>query len=534
MKRDVSALIRQCQRMGRFDDAIEYAEALECSTTPLSSTLITSIIRLYGESGQLGRALAMLSKMGEHNVAPNVHHFGALLQAARRAKQCDLALGLFDLMERKYGIRRNVVVYNTMIATAGEAQKLDLVLELLRKMEQEGIERDAFTYSAAIGACERKGQWQFAVDLYQDMVATCAGGTLGARIKPNVILLNNVLNACATGRQWKLALRLLVESRALGVAPDAISYSSVIIACGYAKECGTAKRIFDSIQGAVRDAGTYNAMLTAYERSGEWNEALALFRQMNDSSCLPDSKSYNIVIAACGQARQWQECLDLYADMQTKGVPRDAVIYNTVIAALQNAGQWSQARELLQTEAERGVPNCRLPQLLTAAEIFESAQEVYTQGFLEGKIQHWASPLKDTTTAPLSSSLDVEASSVSSSGLLYNISVGAEVGPDNATIRYRYMDLHKFPVSVAKTALDFVLNEMSGDKCFFDLRIITGRGNHVNSQGTRGVLRAEVEEYLRGLMPVGVLQIEETPGNDGCIVVKCESIKLWLDKRRGA
>ena len=517
----MGSLLRQCKRTGNFEAAIQYAEDLEHNAAPLSSSVVTSIIRLYGESGQLGKALAMLKKMGEQNVAPTEHHFGALLQAARRAKQCDMALGLFDLMVRKYFIKRNAVVYNIMIATAGEAQKLDLVLELLGKMDMEGVVRDAFTYSAAIGACERMGQWQHAISLYLDMLEkSVEDGSRGGGVRPNVVILNNVLNACATGRQWKLALRLLVESRDVGVVPDAISYSSVITACGYAKQPVTAKRIFDSMAESIRDTGAFNAMLTAYERAGEWQEALALFREMGTHTCAPDSKSYTIVMMACGHARQWQKCLDLYGEMQRAGVPRDTITYNTMISALQNAGQWSEARELLQAEADAApesdsASKRRIPELQTAAEIFESAQEVYSQGFLEGKIQHWGSPLKNITSMA-SSIVDGNGDGADSAALV--------------DVQYRYMDLHRFPVSVAKTAINFVFNEMKQGRVF-DLRIITGRGNHVNSQGTRGVMRGEVEQHIRELEPRGFLRVEPVEGNDGCIVVKRESIQAWLDHK---
>lgn len=520
---DVGSLLRQCKRAGNYEEAIQYAEDLEHNSSPLSSSVVTSIIRLYGESGQLGKALAMLKKMGEQNVAPTEHHFGALLQAARRAKQYDMALGLFDLMERKYHIKRNAVVYNIMIATAGEAQKLDLVLELLGRMDLEGVARDAFTYSAAIGACERMGQWQHAISLYLDMLEkTVNTSSSGGSVRPNVVILNNVLNACATGRQWRLALRLLVESRDAGVVPDAISYSSVITACGYAKQPVTAKRIFDSMAESIRDTGAFNAMLTAYERAGEWQEALALFREMGPHTCVPDSRSYTIAMMACGHARQWQECLDLYSKMQRDGVPRDTITYNTMIAALQNAGQWSQARELLQAEADAapegdGTAKRKLPELQTAAEIFESAQEVYSQGFLEGKIQHWASPLKNVKS---SANSDVEGDGD-----------GGDTAALMVDVQYRYMDLHRFPVSVAKTAIDFVFNEMLQQGRVFDLRIITGRGNHVNSQGTRGVMRGEVEQHIRELEPRGLLRVESVDGNDGCIVVKRDSIQAWLDHK---
>jgi hypothetical protein len=61
--------------------------------------------------------------------------------------------------------------------------------------------------------------------------------------------------------------------------------------------------------------------------------------------------------------------------------------------------------------------------------------------------------------------------------------------------------------------------------CPFDIHIIVGRGHHVNSSGTRGVLRIEIKEYLR--VKYGMVT-ETLAGNDGCLVVDKESINEWL------
>ena len=147
------------------------------------------------------------------------------------------------------------------------------------------------------------------------------------------------------------------------------------------------------------------------------------------------------------------------------------------------------------------------------------------------------------------------------------------------------MDLHGFPLSVAKAAIDFVFNEIVEtvrvrpitststststsrgrdidrdndrdrdrsnasasendvgvggdgdgdsdddiDSQLFDLRVITGRGNHINSSGTRGILREEIEQHVKDMEPQGILQVEYVAGNDGVIVVTKKSIRAWVE-----
>ena len=61
--------------------------------------------------------------------------------------------------------------------------------------------------------------------------------------------------------------------------------------------------------------------------------------------------------------------------------------------------------------------------------------------------------------------------------------------------------------------------------CAFDLHIITGRGNHINSSGTRGVLRFNIKDYLLDTYDIVA---ERIVGNDGCIIVTSSSINRWI------
>ena len=63
--------------------------------------------------------------------------------------------------------------------------------------------------------------------------------------------------------------------------------------------------------------------------------------------------------------------------------------------------------------------------------------------------------------------------------------------------------------------------------CAFDLHIITGRGNHINSSGTRGVLRFNIKDYLLDTYDIVA---ERIVGNDGCIIVTRTSINRWIGR----
>ena len=67
----------------------------------------------------------------------------------------------------------------------------------------------------------------------------------------------------------------------------------------------------------------------------------------------------------------------------------------------------------------------------------------------------------------------------------------------------------------------------SSSICEYDLHIITGRGRHINSKGTRGVLMTEIRAYLLNNYGLNAVKMK---GNDGCFILSKLSLNKWIMK----
>lgn len=54
-------------------------------------------------------------------------------------------------------------------------------------------------------------------------------------------------------------------------------------------------------KGCVPDVVTYTALISSYERSGQWQMALQAFQKMCAQGCKPDAIIYNAIIDALWQ-----------------------------------------------------------------------------------------------------------------------------------------------------------------------------------------------------------------------------------------
>eukprot|EP00967_Tisochrysis_lutea_P006245 scaffold7418_cov31-Tisochrysis_lutea.AAC.3 len=82
---------------------------------------------------------------------------------------------------RQAGIPPNTITYSAAISACDKAGEWTRALQLLRRMQTEGVPPDLIIFNAAIGACARAGEWQRAVSLLNDgMVSICAFARIAA------------------------------------------------------------------------------------------------------------------------------------------------------------------------------------------------------------------------------------------------------------------------------------------------------------------------------------------------------------------
>ena len=238
-------------------------------------------------------------------------------------------------------------------------------------------------------------------------------------------------------------------------------------------------------------------------------------------------------------------CLNYLYD---SGVMRDTVVFNAIISAVQNAARERLAEELmipsdveLHKQLVGGIeeygaqyPSNRWRTERLSEPMFVLARKLYQQGVIEGRLPPLV-PLDsnfiysnnetiagiDTNTTDTSNNKnDANGSAIS------NVPVTVPKSRSNPT---NTVDFHGVSRAVAQTALSLVLEDMkTGRRKPFDLYIITGKGTHKNSSGERGVLRKELQMFLLGLEPKGILKVTSVNDNSGLMVLPLEDIERWI------
>ena len=184
------------------------------------------------------------------------------------------------------------------IVALGRAGQADAALAALATLERErpgGARAALRCYNAALDACGRDrsdGALARSVALLRELEAR--GG-----VAPDVVSFNTVIAACERRAEWRVALRLLRAMRTErygGLRPDRISYNAAISACAKGAQPGRALALLREM-AAEHDAGgggpapdvvSYSAAISACAAAGGGDagarRALALLDEMRARS----------------------------------------------------------------------------------------------------------------------------------------------------------------------------------------------------------------------------------------------------------
>ncbi|CAM9627517.1 unnamed protein product, partial [Hapterophycus canaliculatus] len=369
---------------------------------------------------------------------PDIQTINTVMSACAKAGSWELALDVMEKGRRQDGLHPTRVTYNTAISACGRGGEADRAVRLLREMRADGLAPNAISFNSAIAACAVNGQWRRALSLLAEMEEAAAAVDGGgaeeggegrvAGPSPDGYSFSSAITACGRGGQWSLAVGLLSAMRRKGIAPGVVAFNAAISACGEAGQWERAVGLLRDMEAEAeerRDGGgsgggggdgnggggfsgpdrvSFNAAINACSNAGEWQQAVSLLEEMrrNAKQAEGDADALGVDtedLGGIGQQRQQRSNdpgvlssttgsgSDVVAEnseaaeaavgasaskadrrrqrgrrgkgSRAGGPTPDVVTYSTAITACSRAGNWERALQLLeQMQTEDGLaPN---------------------------------------------------------------------------------------------------------------------------------------------------------------------------------
>ncbi len=164
-----------------------------------------------------------------------------------------------------------------------------------------------------ISACGKAGAWEHAWQCFCDLPEMRLERNLGLNLW---LFKEGWMEAKQTQNTW-------YDNCALQTAGDfqsCIRYFEHVFSWIQSGQCSCSKCV-PSDFAMLRNTITFNSMIDAFDKGGEWKRAVWLLEQdlrgnLSEKSGLVDVIGFNAAISACEEAAKWEEALELLKQLQ--------------------------------------------------------------------------------------------------------------------------------------------------------------------------------------------------------------------------
>eukprot|EP00435_Cladocopium_sp_Y103_P005900 s857_g1.t3 len=248
--------------------------------------------------------------------------FSSFCSASEKGQQWHVALVLSKQVAEE-ALARDTVLRSSALSLQSLGR---IAVTLCVQEEPECL--DLICFNAVISACEKKGQWQWALHLLQQIRGN-------PKLRASVVSFNAAISACEKGGAWECSLELLKEITVETLLPDITSFNGAISAAASGRR---AEMVPDLVTFGAAVAASEAANLEFFGTlrllSSTWPMAILLLDQMASSAVEATLISFNAAMSACAQCFNWCAALQLFANITAPGLGLRADVFSLNAAVM--------------------------------------------------------------------------------------------------------------------------------------------------------------------------------------------------------
>ncbi|XP_019433240.1 PREDICTED: putative pentatricopeptide repeat-containing protein At3g15130 [Lupinus angustifolius] len=303
-------------------------------TSCLVNTPWNAIITGNSQSGSHLEALELFTRMCQNDVKPDVYTFCCVLNSIAALK-CLKSLRETHGLALKYGFDvKAISALNALADAYAKCESLESVEKIFNRME----EKDIVSWTTMVTAYCQYSEWEKGLAIFSQM--------RNEGFVPNRFTFSSVITACG-------GLCLLEHGHQIHglICKSSLDNETCIegaLIDMYAK-CGNlteAKKIFERISNP--DVVSWTAIISTYAQHGLVEDALELFKMMEQSGAKVNAVTLLCVLFACSHRGMVEDGLKIFHQMEdTYGVVPKMQHYACVVDLLGRIGRLDEAVEFI-------------------------------------------------------------------------------------------------------------------------------------------------------------------------------------------
>jgi len=407
-----SALIRSAVACGRYELARELFAENKVPEVQNYMALMCASAR----EKNLQEALRVLHELESASAASqtlrvDTSAYNCALDACVSCNDLQAARSLFERMKAQGYV--DIISYNTLLKGLALTQAWAQTESLLEEMRACCIQPNCVTYNSLINAAVKAENmsyvWRFVEDMGRQNVPvdeyTCSILTKVLRLTQNRedvdralrlidraaaasqddVFFSTLLDACIRLGDHARLKQILARLQRSRVSLSAHTAGVLIKAYGFTRQIDLAWQVWYDMADRwrlERTEATYGCMLEACVQCGSMDDALGVFRELQEK--LPGrtqtGRLHTLLIKGFAQRKEMHRALQVYEDMKEQDVPASLVTFNVLIDACARVGDMVKASELFTEMVTLAVE----PDLITYSTVIKGC---CVQGDLDRAVQ---------------------------------------------------------------------------------------------------------------------------------------------------
>ncbi|KAK8448679.1 hypothetical protein SEVIR_7G081300v4 [Setaria viridis] len=374
-------LICSCKEAGSYNDAVRIYNQMPKSGTQPNLRISCTMIDVFSMMERFSDAETIYLELKGSSSVLDMIAYSVIVRMYIKAERLEDACSVLAEMEKQNEIVPDKYLFLDMLRTYQKCGLLEKLADTYYWILKSQVECDEVMYNCIINCCGRAIPVDELSRIFDEMIQQ---GHL-----TNTVTLNVLLDIYGKAGLFTRAEKVFLMARKQGLV-DIITYNTIIAA--YAKS-GNFRSMNYFIQ-KMQDAGfpvsleAYNCMLDAYGKAGQLEEFAAVLQKMKRAKCKFDHYTYNIMINIYGRRGWIEDVANVLAELKSRGVEPDLYSYNTLIKAYGIARMPEDAVKLMQEMRIKGIS----PDRVTYTNLIAALQR--NENFLEAV--KWSLWMKQT------------------------------------------------------------------------------------------------------------------------------------------
>merc|ERR1719453_292857 len=281
------SLIRAAGREKNPRKALELLRELEESPLEVDTTAYNCVLDVCTACGDRSAVDELFERMKGKERVDVISYNTRLKGLTSSGAWAQVEVVLEEMRGRN--LKPNAVTYNSLINSAISKSDLAMAWRFLEDMEAQGVSMDAYTCSIMMKGLKHSQR--------KDDVDKILALMDRAKVVPDEVLVNTMLDACVRLRDPQRLSRALDQFKASGVVPSMHAHATLIKAYSHAHRLDQAWRVWRELLHDWKtspNAEVYSAMIDACVNNDDLDGGMKLFTEK--SKCAPDMRAYPTLI----------------------------------------------------------------------------------------------------------------------------------------------------------------------------------------------------------------------------------------------